>query len=435
MSCKAAVRTELVNELNTRSFGSFTASARGSGSLPVVLLLLAGATLLWVYANRALVFEVRSAAATVRASLALEAAQAGLAWGLARLNDTTPLDTGCTAVATDGRAFIDQMLPVDPADPQRRRLPGTAWPGCVQVPASGWQCQCPTEGRAALGPPAASDAAAPAFLLRFAAGARPGQAWLHSEGCSNAAPPCAATGGRSDAHRPVDLLLGLLAALPRPPYATVNAVGTVQTTGPVQIANTAPGASWTVAAGGTVTLDAVTRLSGAAGQPGATTTVANDRRALQPDGAPVTPDRWFAAHFALAPAAYRGLPHVHVLPCGTACDAGAVTTALNAGHRVLWADGDLRLDSLAAYGTAADPVLLVAAGALRITAPVSITGYVHAGSVDWDSPAASGLQGALNSAGAVRLSGPLRLVRHEPVLAQLRHATGTWAPAPGSWND
>lgn len=412
-----------------------TRSARGSGSLPVVLLLLAGATLLWAYANRALVFEVRSAAATVRASLALEAAQAGLAWGLARLNDTTPLDSACTAAATDGRAFIDRMLPVDPADPQRRRVPATAQPGCVHVPASGWQCQCPAEDRAALGSPAASDAAAPAFLLRFAAAPTPGQAWLHSEGCSSAAPPCAAAGPRTDAHRPVALLLGLLAALPRPPYATVNAVGTVQTIGPVQIANATPGAGWTVAASGTVTPDAATRLSGAAGQPGSTTTVANDRRALQADGTPVAAERWFAMHFALAPAAYRTLPHVHVLTCGTGCDGIAVRAALNAGHRVLWADGDLRLDTLDTYGTATDPVLLIVGGALRITAPVSITGYVHAGSVDWDSPATSGLQGALNSAGTVRLSGPLRLVRHEPVLAQLRHAVGTWAPAPGSWSD
>ena len=59
---------------------------RGAGSLPLVIVLLLGAHLAVLYGHRALLVEQRASAAQQRAVQAQEAAEAGLAWALARLN-------------------------------------------------------------------------------------------------------------------------------------------------------------------------------------------------------------------------------------------------------------------------------------------------------------------------------------------------------------
>lgn len=408
---------------------------RGSGSLAVVLLLLVAATLAWLHANRTLVLEVRASAATLRATLAREAAEAGLAWGWAQLHAAAPTGAACTPDAAASATFIDRALPVDTADPRRERHIGTLQPACVLQPDAGWSCACPAVGAAAPPVPAASDAPAPAFRVQFAAGPQAGTVWLHSQGCSDAAPPCLLTGERSDAQRHSRQLLGLLPALARPPYATVNALGDVQLVGDVQVVNTTPGNAWTVASAGTLTLDPLARLWGLSGTPSAATAVTSDARGRASDGTLLTAERWFALHFALSRAAYRTLAHVHPLPGSTTCNSADVSAAVAAGHRVLWCDGDLTLDSPATLGQPDDPLLIVTTGALRLTAALTITGALHAGSLDWNTTALGGLRGTLNSAGPVRLAGPLRLVRDEAVLARLAHAMGTWAPAPGSWSD
>lgn len=409
----------------------------GAGSLPVVLLLLIAASMVLVFANRALVFEIRSAANVVRASLALEAARAGIEWGTAALQSHPAVNATCYPDGAASATFIDQVLPIDLTDPQGRRRATTAAPGCVFQPGSGWQCQCPTTGRAALAPPAASDAPAPAFLLHFADAGQPGRAWLHSDGCRSADAPCGNGTTPSDANRRVSVLLGLLAALPRPPYATINALGAVQAEGDVHISHDHEAPGKTVASSSVITVDANVRLIGAPGQPGLTTTVSLDPRGLQPDGTPLTAERWFNTHFALASTAYKTLAHVHVLGCGNSCTSSDVRTALDAGHRTLWAEGNLLLDTTGTYGQPTDPVLLIAQGTLQITAALTLIGAAHAGAIDWQVSGASpgALQGTLNSASTLHLAGPLRLHRDERVITRLQHAQGTWAVAPGSWTD
>lgn len=428
MSCKAAARCPDPAGLT---------ATRGAGSLPVVLLLLVAASLVMVFANRALVFEMRSAANVARASLALEAARAGVDWGTAALQAHPAINAACQPDAAASTALIDTVLPVDLADPLGRRRVTTAAPGCVFQPGSGWQCQCPTAGRAALTPPAASDAPAPAFLLHFTDAAHPGQTWLHSDGCASADAPCGNSSVPSDATRRVSVLLGLLAALPRPPYATVNALGAIQAEGDVHISYDAESHGKTMASSSAISVDANVQLLGAPGQPGAATTVSLDPRGLQADGSLLTAERWFATHFGLVRTAYRTLAHVHVLSCGTSCTSGDVRTALDAGHRTLWADGNLLLDTADTYGHPADPVLLIVQGTLQITAALTLIGAAHAGTIDWQVSSASpgALQGTLNSASTLHLAGPLRLHRDERVIARLQHAQGTWTIAPGSWTD
>lgn len=407
---------------------------RGGGSLPIVLFLLIGSTLAWLHANRTLLTEVRASTAAARASLALETAEAGIAWSIARLHVPGPIDAGCRPTSAAGTAFADQVLPVALSDPARPRQPAPASPACVLHPG-GWQCACPANGAGAPPVPAASDAAAPAFQVHLETGPAPSQWWLQVDGCSDAAAPCLPSLDRSDARHHVRVLLGLLPALPRPPYATVNALGDTQVSGGVQVVNTTPGREWTVATAGRLDADSTARFIGRPGQPGITTTVVGDTRGRSPDGSGPSASRWFSMHFALSPTAYRELPHVHRLPCGSACGAADVTAALDAGHRVLWADGAVNIDTAATLGAAEDPMLLIAMGTLQLTAAATVYGVLHGGSILWDSTTPGLLRGALNSAGPVRLAGPLRLVRDEVVLARLAHAMGSWSRAPGSWND
>ncbi|MFM2120829.1 MAG: hypothetical protein RL722_2297, partial [Pseudomonadota bacterium] len=71
----------------------------GLASLPVLLVLLLGATLLLLYLNRALVAEIRAAALSARSQFSFQAAEAGLQWALAHLNLDRALDASCQPLA------------------------------------------------------------------------------------------------------------------------------------------------------------------------------------------------------------------------------------------------------------------------------------------------------------------------------------------------
>ncbi len=60
---------------------------RGAASLAVTLLLLFSVTLAVFFANRSLIFEQKTSANQLRATVAFEAAEAGLEWAIAQIND------------------------------------------------------------------------------------------------------------------------------------------------------------------------------------------------------------------------------------------------------------------------------------------------------------------------------------------------------------
>ena len=68
---------------------------RGAASLPVTSLLCFAMVLAVAYANRNLVVEERASANQYRSAQAFEAAEAGLEWSLARLNDSDRIGSDC----------------------------------------------------------------------------------------------------------------------------------------------------------------------------------------------------------------------------------------------------------------------------------------------------------------------------------------------------
>lgn len=164
----------------------------GTGTLAMVMTLLLIAHLGLLYSHRALLFEQRASASQVRAVRAQEAAQAGIDWAVARLNDRRATDMRC--------------LPAPPSAADTPATLRTRWersfatatplqPACRQSdPDPVWQCHCPDSGPGRVAAPDDS-ADHPAFALTLGSGPRAGLWTLTAEGCSMPGPDCGAASG------------------------------------------------------------------------------------------------------------------------------------------------------------------------------------------------------------------------------------------------
>src|SRR5450432_2351820 len=87
---------------------------RGAAALVVTMLLVFAMLIVVAYANRNLVVEARASANQYRSTQAFEAAEAGLEWALAKLNDATPIGDDCMPSAAPGAlSFRDRQLHFD----------------------------------------------------------------------------------------------------------------------------------------------------------------------------------------------------------------------------------------------------------------------------------------------------------------------------------
>jgi PilX N-terminal len=414
---------------------------RGAAALAVTLLLSFALVLVAVFVNRNLVFEQRSAANQVRAAQAFEAAEAGLEWAQAQLNNPGRIGVDCQPTAVAGAdAFRSRTLRYStatgahaPVTWLKAGVVTALQPTCVRG-ASGWNCSCPTGGPSTLTPPAGSEAA-PAFLLRFEAGPKAGTVRIVSTGCTRLAGDCAPGSAiRAEATARIQADYALMGGLRTPPAATVTTRGSFDAGGAaIGIHNPDPASAIAVHAGGTITADAA-RLGLAAGAPLAGAMAGGDASL-----ATASDEAFFAATFGLDRAAWRRQPSVARIDCSRPC-AAAVALAVAAADTapLLWVDGDLDLAGPLVLGAVERPLLLVVDGALRIDGVVSVTGVVHARSLVWNHTPPSGgavLRGAAISAGDYRGDGAPELFRDAGVLELLQHASGNFVRVAGSWRD
>lgn len=176
---------------------------RGAVTLAITLALLAAMLITLWAANRNLLLEWRQSVNQAHAAAAFEAADAGLDWATAMLNDGARIGSDCRPSPLSAQSFREQQLDTTLASFTPRALR----PACTRS-AAGWSCTC-------AGSAVADAGSEPTFNVRFDVGAAAGQLRI------------TATGSQRDASAQHTALVELQPALPHPPAAalTVKAIG------------------------------------------------------------------------------------------------------------------------------------------------------------------------------------------------------------------
>ena len=430
--------------MTARNIPARRAQQRGVAALVITLVLFFTMMLAALYVNRNLVFEQRSSANQYRATQAFEAAEAGLEWAAAMLNNNARVGADCQAAGAPGSSFRDRFLAQDRTS---SRFAGRTWnnagsaaplqAACVRA-AGGWSCACPGDAAPALAAPV-GDSPAPAFILKFAGGDKPGVLRVVATGCTSLAGACApGSADRPDATSTVEVSFGLLPAIATLPVAALTARGSVDAGAAAIGLHHADAASGGVAVhAGAMIAAPLARLSVPAGSVAGEALVEGDA-AL----AALSPERLFSTYFGIDKLAWKNQPVVRRVACGADC-AGPLASAIDSGvgNTMLWVSPSpgtpARIDGPVTLGSPERPVVIVVDGALQLGGAVRLHGVVYSGSLRWVDNGSAGalLRGAAIVEGDYSGDASADLVYDAPLLATLQTATGSFARINGSWRD
>jgi len=432
--------------MRTSSISLHRRSERGLATLTVVAVLFFIMSLVAAYTNRNLIFEQRTSGNQYRSTLAHEAAEAGVEWALAQLNggriDASCTPTGDATAATFRKRYlnIDEASGVViPAFPDPTEQFGTVWPTCVFNGAS-WDCGCPDAPIPPVLAAPAGTSVFPAFSIRFVRSGttQPAVVQLEVNGCTLLDRKCLDFPSEAvpgEGRVSTRVLIALRGALAAPPVAALTVRGDVSIGGASMGVYNGDAAvnGVTVLAGGTVAASSPNLVVGSApGSPTPNSIIEGD------PGLQSLADnrRFFSTVFATWPETYRDQPATVRVDCAGACNAGQLrgVAALNPG-RVIWADGDVNLDTGGALGSAADPVLLVATG--QITVDIPVYGLVYSHADDWASAGTANgvIRGALVAGGRISGNGSFNTIFDAEILSRLRWLSGSFVKVPGGWKD
>ncbi len=417
-------------------------SQRGVAALVITVLLFFTMLLASVYLNRNLVFEQRSSANQYRATQAFEAAEAGLEWAAAQLNSTQRIGADCRSAAAPATSFRDRFVTLDRAT---SRFAGRSFGGAASLPLQAacvragvaWSCACPSDGAPALAASMADNA--PAFILQFLGGDKPGVLRVVSTGCSSLAGVCAGTSAdariQPDAMAKVEVSFGLLSAIATLPVAALTARGAVDAGNTALGLHNADPATGVAVHAGTAVAAPLARFTAPAGVSLAAAIVEGDA-----DLAALPTARLFTSLFGIDKLGWKNQPVVRRIACTGDCSA-ALVGAIDAGTPMLLAastDGaPVRIVGPATLGTPERPVVVVVDGPLQISGAVRVHGILYAASLAWsDAPAPGALvRGAVVVEGGYAGDAATDLVYDAALLATLKSATGALVRINGSWRD
>jgi hypothetical protein len=399
---------------------------RGVGTLGVTLLLMSFLSLALLYAHRGLLFEQRSAANHQRAAVAFEAAQGGIEWVTAMLNDPRTTDDACSELP-EGTSFRDRYLTVERGTAVVAEVPG---PAC-RLSDGAWTCRC-APASDALEP----SGEGPRFQASFGPMADvPAAVRVTAQGCSGPGQPCdeETSAGRADASAAASHVIRYKPALVSPPTAAITAGGSVQLGGSMSVTNRdAARGGRLVSAGGSISAGGAVSLEGPPGTPVATLLVANE-----PALAGRTGDDAFLALFGTTPAAFAQGPTVRRISGPSARERGAALLAAAAqGYGAFQVDGEMSFDA-PTIGTPERPVLVVTSHGIACSVPCRLHGLVYG---DHASPPASHLrrmtvQGAVVTRGEHAQAGDGGVVYDGAILERASNRAGAWVRMAGGWKD
>ena len=372
-------------------------SQRGASTIAVTLLLSFAALLSVVFANRSVLLDAKTSVNQYHAAQAREAAEAGLAWALAQLNNSTPIGDDCRP---SGNA---SDLPFRERSVAAMRASCTAHDG-------DWSCNCSASSEP-------SGDASHTFGIQFAETDTPGVLLLNARG--------AVGSSRSQ----LQVRLGRLPGLDTVPAAALTVRGPVSFgAGAFGIHHTDPVSGGLTLHSGAPLPSLPLHLSSTPGTPASVSVLADD-----PALAALTPQGLFASLFRMDKASWRTQPMVHELDCNQACDSPLAEASTR--YQLLWLRGGLRLDTGVSLGTPQRPVVLVVDGPIELNGSAVIHGLIYATHASWVDTAGAAIHGAVVLENALQASGNTQIHHHLAALQALHQHTGSYARVANSWRD
>lgn len=414
-------------------------SERGAAALGIALVLLATMTLIVLFANRSLLFEQRASANQYRAAQAYEAAEAGLDWALALLNDPRGIDTSCRPVAGTSDSFRARYAPVAggamPTDGTLVLAPMVGVRPACRLVGDGLACACPANG-----PVVGLEGAEPSFSLEFSTVDTDGESLrVVARGCSTGAAPCVSAARQADATTTLAVTLKLRAGLRSAPTAALTAGGNVALDSGVTVANTLRETQGLlVDAGGRV--DGQAQLVTLPGSPPANALVPADAALGRLAGADASGEALFSAWFGATQAQFRAAPVVKTISgCSPSACGDALRAAVADGYRSFFVDTALQLDGLAwpdaEVGRADQPLLIVTTGSVSLAPGTRVHGLFYGDATQWRIEGNGAVQGAAAARGHLQVANGIRIEYEADRLRLLRLPAGVFARVPGSWRD
>lgn len=417
---------------------------RGAATLIIVMVLFLVMALLAAYANRGLMFEQRMAGSYFRASLAQEAAEAGVEWTLAMLNGPAT-DGACQPVASGGERFLDRYLLVDSKDrafsPRAAVTSTSLVADCARDRAGeGWRCQCPAMSAWTAPAPVPTDGVASSFGVGVQAGARADMIRLYVFGCSgsvvsNCIAVNDAISNQQLARSSLMVDVGLVGAVRTPPGAPLVVKGNLDMSGAgLGLHNTDALSGGLLFAIGGAVLSPIddSRMESLPGTAPAQARVAGDAQL-----AAASADDVFRMFMGATGARYQQHPALRRVSCNGDC-AGELEAAYRAGQRMIWVPGPLQIASNRTIGTAADPLLVIADGDVTLDGPFQFNGMLVArGRLDWTNTSGltSLITGIVLVGGDMSTTGSMDVLYRQSIANQLRNRMGSYVRAPGGWID
>ncbi len=452
--------------------------ARGSATLGLVLTLLFAMTLGLAHAHRHTWFDLRIASQSLAASQTLAAAEAGLAWAQARLNDPStvaadsPWRCGSGAGAASRARSMRHVMAPDVVDASHLALrvsppPNAHWM-CSWRASAAMECRCET-GAATVGAGPIQDGTTSVAIQLERHATDPEALHVRARACLHARTPChphVATTSTTlaDATAHASVVLKRTPVLAQWPAAPVVATGRVHACQGIALTNVehTPTPAWRgalVHAGGAVQWSGTDAASAACpsspgvqhrqtpGASGLDAVVALDGALASLLGSSSAIPTQHANLIATLTGFSPGVMQTRscLIAGGSATERGERLAAASRRNAMpcqhFWVQGDLVLQDVGTLGSAepsADavgPLLIATNDRVRVVGNTALHGLVIQGTAASDAWAGgASLQGAWAVDGDVMQQARASL--HYNLLA-LRHlaASGAYQKVPGSWTD
>ena len=407
----------------------------GVATLAITMLLLFAISLAALFANRSLIFQQRASANQIRAAKAFEAAESGLEWATAMLNEPRGIDSLCRPKPSS-TPFRTKYVPMD--DELALQIVPNSHPAC-RFRGTSLACSCPDSG---TNPDLiAGDEDGASFAISFEAVATdPDSSRVISAGCTSISADCipGADTGPADAIAHSSVILKLRPLLRVLPGAALTAGGSVSLSGSTVLRNVDRlTAGILVEAGGDVLVGDSVQLASLPGSPAINALAANESSLGRLNRESDDGESFFNAFFAMPIGHYRATTMVRTVSDATAGARGqALLTAYQQGYDAFYVDGDLVFES-PSIGSTSRPLLLVSSRAIACSQACTVHGLIYSDSTLTDRDAGTGVQvrGAVIARGDHRQSTGDSVSYDPATLSRLRQQAAIFVRVPGSWRD